>query len=176
MQQPPSGPPPPPQQPPPYQPYGYPQPYGYMQPYGYAPPPKRSRRRWWIFGCGGCAAVALVAVGVLVFVGVTTFTNSPLRQFPTEAGASTTRENFQYTNGEGSETLVISDPRPIADVEAFYQSRLSVGGWTVQQANAAQAHSGDDWHFGRPSAPSQSGDVSFVTVRDSTVITVQYQY
>jgi hypothetical protein len=175
--QPPASPPPAPPQPPGFpQPYAYPQPYGYVQPYGYAPPPRSNRRRWWIFGCGGCAIVALLAVAAVVFVGVRTFTNSPLRQFPTEARASVTSDHFQSTNGQSSETLVVTDPRPIADVEAFYQTSLGTGGWTVDPADPAQAHSGDQWRFGRSGAQSQAGVVTFVTVGATTVVTVEYQY
>ena len=183
MQQPPGGPytplgpPPAPPPPPGYpQPYGQPQPYGYMQPYAYAIPPRSNRRRWWIWGCGGCGTLALLAVAAIVFIALRTFSNSPLRQFPTEAGASTTRDSFQSSNGQSSETLVISDPRALADVEAFYEVNLSRNGWTVQGADPGQAHSGDTWPIGRSATASQTGSISFVTVGATTVITVDFQY
>src|SRR5579862_2311625 len=53
------------------------------------PPVRVSRRRWWLFGCGGSGAIAIIVVLVVVFVFVNAFSNSPLRRFPIEVGAST---------------------------------------------------------------------------------------
>jgi hypothetical protein len=178
VQQPPSQPPPPPPPPPagPIPPYGYAQPFGYAQPYGYAPPPRANRRRWWIFGCGGCAALALVAIALIAVVGIHTFTSSPLRHFPTEAGAATVRDNFNDTNGQSSETIVIDDPHALTDVETYYQSALHTGGWTVDTADPSQAASGDQWHFSKSGSSAQAGLISFATVGATTQITVEYVY
>jgi hypothetical protein len=177
MQQPPP-PPPPPRAPlpSPLPAYGQPQPYGYMRPYGYAPPPKGRGRRWWIYGCGGCGALALVVFALIVVVGINTFTNSPLRHFPTEAGAATTHDNFNVTNGQSAETLVIDDPHTLTDVETFYQTALQTGGWAVQAADPSLATSGDMWHFSRTGSNTQAGLVTFVTIGATIEITVQYVY
>jgi hypothetical protein len=177
VQQPPPPPPPPPAPlPSPFPQYGQLQPYGYMQPYGFAPPPVRRGRRWWIYGCGGCGALALVALAVIIVVGINTFTNSPLRHFPTEAGAATVHDNFNLTNGQSTETLVIDDPHPLADVETFYQTALHTGGWTVDTADPSAATSGDMWHVSRTGSTTQAGLVTFVTVGATTEITVQFVY
>jgi hypothetical protein len=147
-----------------------------MQPYGYAMPPTRSRRRWWLYGCGGCGAVAVVLIAVFAVIGINVFSNSPLRHFPTETGATTVRDNFQVTNGHSSETLVIDDPHPLADVETYYQTALHTGGWTVGAVDPSQATSGGMWHFSRSASPAQSGLVTFVTLGANTQITVQYDY
>jgi hypothetical protein len=143
-------------------------------PFPTTPPARRSRRRWWIFGCGGCGAVALIVVLVVVVVLVKGFTNSPLRQFPTEAGASTVSDNLLVgTGGQSSETLVIDDPHSLTDVETFYESALGTNGWAVQATDPSQAASGDSWQFSRTGSPAQFG-VTFVTMGAITEITVQY--
>jgi hypothetical protein len=167
--------PPPPPLPPPLPPaYGQTPPYGYSQQYGFTPPVKRSRRRWWIIGCGGCGAIALILVIVIVVLGVNVFTNSPLRHFPTEPGASTVSDNFSVSTGQSSETLVIDDPNALTDVETYYQSALQTNGWTVQTADPSQAVSGDRWQFSRTGSSAQSGVIAFVTMGTITEITVQY--
>jgi hypothetical protein len=149
--------------------------YGQTPPYAYSqqPPAKRSRRRWWIFGCGGCGAIALIVVLVIVVVGIDSFTNSPLRHFPTEAGASTVSDNFSISNGQTSETLVIDDPNSLTDVETYYQSALNTNGWTVHATDPSQAVSGDGWPFSRTGSSAQFG-ITFVALRAITEITVQY--
>jgi hypothetical protein len=167
-------PPPPPL--PPAPPPGYGQttpPYGYSQQYGYTPPARRSRRRWWIIGCGGCGAIALIVVVVIVVIGVNVFTNSPLRHFPTEAAASTVSDSFSITTGQSSERLVIDDPNSLTDVETYYQSALQTNGWTVQTADPSQAVSGDSWQFSRTGSSALSGVLTFVTLGTITEITVQ---
>ncbi len=167
-------PPPPPAPPPaPFPAYGQTPPYVYSQ-YGVTPPAKRSRRRWWIFGCGGCGALALIAVVVIVVVGVHIFTNSPLRHFPTEAGASTVSDTIGLGNGQSSETLVIDDPNSLTAVETYYQSALDANGWTVQASDPSQAASGDRWQFIRTGSTGQSGVIAFVAMGAITEITVQY--
>ena len=137
-------------------------------------PARRSRRRWWLFGCGGCGAIALIVVLVVVVVLIKGFSNSPLRQFPTEAGASTVSDNFLVgTGGQSSETLVIDDPHSLTDVETFYESALGTNGWTVQATDPSQAVSGDSWQFSRTGSSAQFG-VTFVTMGAITEITVQY--
>jgi hypothetical protein len=143
-------------------------------PFPATPPARRSRRRWWIFGCGGCAAIALIVVLVIVLVFINAISNSPLRHFPTEAGVSTVSDNFMVsTGGQNSETLVIDDPHSLMDVETFYQSALDANGWTVQAADPSQAVSGDSWQFNRTGSSAQFG-VTFVTMGAITEITVQY--
>jgi hypothetical protein len=143
-------------------------------PFPVTPPAGRSRRRWWIFGCGGCGAIALIVVLVVVVVLIKGFSNSPLRQFPTEAGASTVSDNFLVSaGGQNSETLVIDDPHSLTDVETFYQSALDTNGWAVQATNPSQAVSGDGWQFSRTGSSAQFG-VTFVTMGAITEITVQY--
>jgi hypothetical protein len=143
-------------------------------PFPATPPARRSRRRWWLFGCGGCGAIALIIVVVVAVFFATSFSSSPLRHFPTEAGASSVSDNFEVS-GEGSaETLVIDDPRSLTDVETFYESALSTNGWTVQASDPAQAQSGDSWPFSRAGLSAQFA-VTFVAAGASTEITVQYQ-
>ena len=138
------------------------------------PPARRSRRRWWAFGCGGCGAVAVIIVLVVVVVLINGFTHSPLRQFPTEAGASTVSDNFFVgTGGQSSETLVIDDPNSLTAVETYYQSALATNGWTVQATNPSQAVSDDAWRFGRTGSSAQFA-ITFVTMGAITEITVQY--
>jgi len=138
------------------------------------PPASRSRRRWWILGCGGCGAIVLIAVLVVVIVLVKGFSSSPLRQFPTEAGASTVSDNFLVgTGGQSSETLVIDDPHSLTDVETFYAGELGTNGWTVQATDPSQAASGDTWQFSRTGSSAQFG-VTFVTMGTITEITVHY--
>jgi hypothetical protein len=138
------------------------------------PPARRSRRRWWLFGCGGCGAVALIVALLVAVVLIKGFSNSPLRQFPTEAGASTVSDNFLVgTGGQSSETLVIDDPHSLTDVETFYESALSTNGWTVQATDPSQSASGDSWQFSRTGSSAQFG-VTFVTMGAMTEITVQY--
>jgi hypothetical protein len=137
------------------------------------PPARRSRRRWWIFGGGGCGAIALIAVLVVVVVFVNGFINSPLRHFPTEAGASTVSDNFLVsTGGQNSETLVIDDPNSLTAVETYYQRALGTNGWAVQATNPPQAVSGDAWQFSRTGSSAQFG-MTFVTTGAITEITVQ---
>lgn len=139
-----------------------------------APPVRRSRRRWWAFGCGGCGAIVLIvflAAAVILINGVS---NSPLRHFPAEAGASSVGDNFVVSaGGQNSETLVIDDPHALSDVEAFYQSALNTNGWMAQATDPSQAVSGDSWQFSR-SASSAQFEVTFVTMGAITQITVQY--
>jgi hypothetical protein len=136
-------------------------------------PARRSRRRWWLFGCGGCGAIALIVVLVVVVVLINGFRNSPLRQFPTEAGASTVSDNFLVgTGGQNDETLVIDDPHSLTDVETFYQGALDTNGWTVQATDPSQAVSGDSWQFSRAGSSAQF-DVTFVSMGATTEITVQ---
>ncbi len=174
MQQPP--PPPPPAAPPPrpYPGFGY-QPYG-QQPQAWVPPAPVSRRRWWIWGCGGCAAIALLAIAVIVFVFIRIFTSSPLRHFPTEASAATTQDHFQAGNNLNTETLLIVDPHSLAQVEAYYQQALRQNGWTTETHDPSQASSGDTWSIGRTDAPSQTGSITFTTVGTNTDIAVTYSY
>ena len=136
-------------------------------------PVGRSRRRWWLFGCGGCGAIALIVVLVVVVVLINGFRNSPLRQFPTEAGASTVSDNFLVgTGGQNDETLVIDDPHSLTEVETFYQSALDTNGWTVQATDPSQAASGDSWQFSRTGSSAQF-NVTFVSMGATTEITVQ---
>ncbi len=169
-------PPPPPSAPPPA-PYGYPPPYGQAQPTGWIPPAPVRPRRWWIWGCGGCAALALVAIAVFVFVVLRIFTSSPLRQFPTEAGATTTQDNFTSdSNGQTAETLLIVDPHAISDVETYYQHALSSNGWTTATHDPSQAASGDTWTIARTGSAAQTGTVTFTTVNGGTDIAVVFHY
>ncbi len=115
-----------------------------------------------------------MVIALIVVVGIHTFTNSPLRHFPTEAGAATVRDNFKVTNGQSSETIVIDDPHALIDVETYYQSALHTGGWTVDSADPSQAASGDHWHFSRSGSSAQAGLISFATVGANTQITVEY--
>jgi hypothetical protein len=176
MEQPP---PPPPSAPPqaPYPAYGYPQLFGVPQAQGWTPPPPVHRRRWWIWGCGGCGAIALLAAAVVVFFVIRIFSSSPLRQFPTEAGAVTTRDNLQSTNNGISENLLIVDPHSLADVETYYQQTLHQNGWTTDTVeDPSQARSGDTWTIGRTATPSQQGQVTFTTAGTSTDIAIVFNY
>jgi hypothetical protein len=138
------------------------------------PPARRSRRRWWIFGGGGCGAIVLILALVVVVVLINGFNNSPLRQFPTEPGASAVSDNFQVsTGGQNSETQVIDDPNSLTAVETYYQSALDTNGWTVQATDPSLAASGDVWQFSRTGSSAQFG-ITFVTNGAITEITVQY--
>lgn len=173
MQQPPPPPPPGPSVPYASQlPSGYGQ-YGFAQPQGYPPP---RRRRWWLWGCGGCALLVLILLGIGVAVGIGIFTSSPLRHFPVEAGASTVRDNFQIVNGQSGETLVIDDPHSLTDVEAFYQSALHSNGWTADTVDPSQAANGDSWRFSKSGASTQAGSIAFVNLKGVTQVTVTYVY
>ena len=143
---------------------------------GWVPPAPVNRRRWWIWGCGGCAAIALLAIAVIVFVFIRIFTSSPLRHFPTEAGAATTQDHFQAGNNLNTETLLIVDHRSLAQVEAYYQQALHQNGWTTDTHDPSQASSGDTWRIGRTDAPSQTGSITFTTVGTNTDIAVTYSY
>lgn len=143
-------------------------------PFPATPPARRSRLRWWIFGCGGFGVIAVILaiVGVVVFVN--SFSNSPLRHFPIEVGASTVGDHYTVsTDGESSETLVIDDPNSLTAVETYYQGALDTNGWKVQATDPSQAVSGDGWLFGRTGSSAQFG-VTFVTMGAITEITVQY--
>ena len=143
-------------------------------PFPATPPARRSRRRWWLFGCGGCGAIALNIVLVVVAIFATSFSSSPLRHFPAEAGAASVSDNFEVSGGgQSAETLVIDDPRSLIDVETFYQSALATNGWTVQASDPAQAVSGDTWQFSRKGSSAQF-EVTFVAAGATTEITVQY--
>ncbi len=133
-------------------------------------------RRWWIWACGGCAALALIAIAVLVFVVVHIFTSSPLRQFPTEPGASTTEDNFSSTNNRTTETLRVVDPHVVTDVEAYCQQALNRDGWTTGNHDLTQAASGDTWTFSRAGSPAQSGTVTFTTAGAGTDVAVVFNY
>ncbi|HSP65360.1 MAG TPA: hypothetical protein VLO10_04135 [Candidatus Deferrimicrobium sp.] len=169
-------PPPPPAAPPPA-PSAYPQPYGYApQPSGWIPPPPVTRRRWWIWGCGGCAALALIAIAVFVFIVLRIFTSSPLRQFPTEAGATTTQDNFASDTNQTTETLRILDTHALVDVETYYQRALNSNGWSTQPHDPSQASSGDQWTIAKSASPAQSGTVTFTSSGSGTTIDVVFHY
>jgi hypothetical protein len=138
-----------------------------------APPARRSRRRLWIFGGGGCGAIALILVLVVAVGWINGFTNSPLRHFPAEAGASTVSDILFVSTGGNGETLVIDDPNSLTAVETYYQSALDTNGWTVQATDPALAVSGDGWQFSRTGSSAQFG-ITFVTKGAITEITVQY--
>ena len=138
------------------------------------PPARRGRSRWWLFGCGGCGALVLSIVVVTAALFATSFSSSPLRHFPAEAGASSVSDNFVVSGGGSAETLVIDDPRSLTDVETFYESALSTNGWTVQASDPAQAQSGDSWPFSQVGSSAQFA-VSFVATGATTEITVQYE-
>jgi hypothetical protein len=143
-------------------------------PFPSSPPARPSRRRWWLFGCGGVGAVALILVVVVVVVLINGFTHSPLRQFPIEAGASAVSDNFLVgTGGQSNETLVIDDPNSLTTVETYYQNALNTNGWTVQATNPSQAVSGDGWQFSRTGSSAQFA-LTFVTMGAITEVTVQY--
>src|ERR1017187_593357 len=175
MEQPP---PPPPSAPPPapYPAYGYPQLFGAPQAQGWTPPPPVHRRRWWIWGCGGCGAIALLAAAVVVFFVIRIFSSSPLRQFPTEAGAATTQDNFQSTNNGVSENLLIVDPHSLTEVETYYQQALHQNGWTTDTRDPSSASSGDTWTIARTGSASQHGSITFTTAGADTDIAVAFNY
>jgi hypothetical protein len=135
-----------------------------------------SRRRWWFWGCGGCAALALVAIAVFVFVVLRIFTSSPLRQFPTEAGATTTQDNFTSANNQTTETLLIVDPHSIVEVETYYAQALNSNGWNGQTHDPSQASSGDQWNIARTGSLTQAGTVTFTTTGGGTDIHVVFNY
>ena len=151
-------------------------PPGFSPQYGGVAPARRSRRRWWLFGCGGCGAIALIVVVVVVVVVLNGFNSSPLRHFPTEAGASTVGDNFSLSSGQNTETLVIDDPHSLTDVETYYATALNTNGWMAQTTDPSQAVSGDAWLLGRAGSSAPSGGVTFVTKGVITEITVQYQW
>ncbi|MDQ6856029.1 MAG: hypothetical protein M3Z57_03020 [Candidatus Dormibacteraeota bacterium] len=168
-------PPPPPSAPPP--PPGYPQPYGFVQPpQGWTPPPPVSQRRWWFWGCGGCAALVLVVIAVIAFVFLRIFNSSPLRQFPTEAGANTTQDNFVSANNQTTETVLIVDSHSLVEVETYYQTALNANGWSTATHDPSQASSGDQWTIERPAVRAQGGTVTFTTVPGGTDISVVFNY
>lgn len=120
-------------------------------------------------------AILLVLGAIGIAFGIHVFTGSPLRQFPTETGAVTVRDAFSINNGHNVETLVIQDPHPLGAVEAYYQSALHSGSWSVDSADPTQARSGDIWHVTNSGAPSQTGAVQFIgSSAASTQVTVQF--
>lgn len=116
----------------------------------------------------------VILVIVLVAVLFNSFSNSPLRHFPIEAGASIVSDNYtDGTGGESNETLVIDDPGSLTAVETYYQSALGTNGWKVQPTNPGQAVSGDGWLFGLTGSTAQFG-ITFVAKGGITEVTVQY--
>jgi hypothetical protein len=173
---------PPPPPAPPSPPYGQPPPpsgqpptYWLAQPQGYMQPPLHRRRKWWLWGCGGCAAFALILGVIAAVVLINAYNGRPLRGFPAEAGASVS-DNFQVTTAGSTETLVIDDPHALSDVEAFYQTALPSGGWTVDGADPSNATSGDQWHVTKSGSSKQAGTITFVTTGNATQVTVDYMY
>lgn len=121
--------------------------------------------------------MALVAAAVIVFFVIRIFSSSPLRQFPTEAGATTTADNFQSsTNDQLSEDLLITDPHSLTQVETYYQRTLHQNGWTTDTRDTSQASSGDTWTLGRTGSSSQRGSITFTTIGASTHIAVVFYY
>lgn len=161
--------------PPPPPAYGYPQ-QGAPQGLGWVPPPPVHRRRWWLWGCGGCGAIAVVAAAVVVFFVIRIFSSSPLRHFPTQAGAATTQDHFQSTPGGVSESLAIVDPHPLSEVETYYQQALHQNGWTTDTRDPTAAASGDTWTIARTDAAGQRGSITFTAAGASTDITVVLSY
>ncbi len=157
-------------------PHGTPQPYGYPQPAGWVPPPPVSRRKWWFWGCGGCAALTLIVIALIVFVFLRIFTSSPLRQFPTEAGAATRSDNWDSSGNHTTETLVIADPHSLQDVETYYEQALHSNGWSTDTHDPAQATNPDIWTVSRGGSPTQSGTVTFTSGGSGTDITVVFSY
>jgi hypothetical protein len=145
------------------------------QPQGFLPPPLRHRRKWWLWGCGGCAAFALILGVIAAVVLINAYNNRPLRGFPAEAGASVS-DSFQVTTARSTETLVIDDPHALSEVEAFYQTALPGGGWTVDGADPSSATSGDQWHISKSGSSNQAGTITFVTMGNATQVTVAYMY
>lgn len=135
-----------------------------------------SRRRWWFWGCGGCAALALVAIAVFVFVVLRIFTSSPLRQFPTEAGAITMQDNFTSNSNQTTETLQITDAHSLVEVETYYEQALNSNGWSAQTHDPSQASNGDQWTLARPASPTQGGTVTFTIAGSGTTIYVVFNY
>jgi hypothetical protein len=142
-------------------------------PFPAKPLARPSRRRWWISGCGVAGAIVVILVVVVVVVFINGFSNSPLRHFPTEAGASTVSDTFSLGSEQSGEALVIDDPNSLTAVETYYQSALNTNGWTVAAADPSQAVSGDSWQFSRTGSSAQFG-IAFVTMGAITEITVEY--
>lgn len=113
---------------------------------------------------------------MIVFFVIRIFSSSPLRQFPTEAGAVTTADNFQSTNNQVSEDLLIADPHSLTQVETYYQRVLHQDGWTTDTRDPSQASSGDTWTLGRTGSASQRGSITFTTVGTGTHIAVVFYY
>jgi hypothetical protein len=137
--------------------------------------PVRPRRKWWLWGCGGCAAFALILGVIAAVVLINAYNGRPLRGFPAEAGASVS-DNFRVTTAGSTETLVIDDPHALSDVEAFYQTALPGGGWTVDRADPSSAASGDKWQISKSGSSKQAGTITFVTTGSATQVTVNYMY
>ncbi len=150
--------------------------YGFVQQLGWNPPPTVPRRRWWFWACGGCAAIALVAIAVVAFIFIHIFSSSPLRQFPTQAGATTTEDNFRSVNSTTSETLLIVDPHPLSEVETYYQQALHQNGWTTATHDPSHGASGDTWTIARAASPTQRGSITFTRAGGTTHIAVDFQY
>jgi hypothetical protein len=138
-------------------------------------PPVRRHRKRLLWGCGGCAAIALIFGAIAAVVLINAYNGRPLRGFPAEAGA-TVSDNFQVTTAGSTETLVIDDPHALSDVEAFYQTALPSGGWIVNGADASNATSGDKWNITKSGSSKQAGTITFVTMGNATQVTVDYMY
>ncbi len=118
----------------------------------------------------------LVAIAVVAFVVLRIVTSSPLRQFPTEAGASTTQEHFDSSGGRTTEMLQIVDPHALQQVETYYEQALHSNGWTTDTHDPTQAVSGETWNIGRSGSPNQTGTVTFTSAGAGTDISVTFNY
>ena len=113
---------------------------------------------------------------MFAFVVLRIFTSSPLRQFPTEAGATTTQDNFTSANNQATETLLIVDPHSLVEVETYYEQALNSNGWSAGAHDPSQASSGDQWNIARTTSPTQGGTVTFTTAGSGTDIYVVFNY
>ncbi len=119
----------------------------------------------------------MIAIAIIVFVFLRIFTSSPLRQFPTEAGATTRSDNWDSSGNQTTETLVIADPHSLQDVETYYEQALHSNGWSTDTHDPTQATNPDIWTVSlRWFAPTQSGTVTFSTAGAGTDITVVFSY
>jgi hypothetical protein len=122
--------------------------------------PQRGRFGWlkWVgIGCGGLAALGVVAI---VIAAIVLYTHRPLKDFPEYPGAKQTSDNLSSTNGKTHETRIWSAPASRSTTEAWYASHLN-GDWILDSPEPT----GDVWDF---HTSGGSGDIHFRSTGTNT--------
>jgi hypothetical protein len=145
----------------------------------FAPLPRRRRVPVWAWVVGGCGAIlvlSLVLVVVGAFVLARNFQSGGLsclpKDFPVYAGASYQNVRTFVGTGGSSCTVTLDVAAPSSNVTAYYEQHLNSGSWKVKGYDAGQGVLG----FGRSDNPRASGTVTFLGHGTRTQVDVQYDY